>query len=502
MKSFNNNIKKWVLASATLIIVLSGCKKNYLDTAPTNAVSTSDVFKTTDNAWAALNGMHRMMYEQYYGSQALGGQSGNMIGMDVLGEDLVMSGQSNGWWITEYKWLAHTNANNATMVYFNYLFYFTFVSNANLIIANIDNATGPDEDKKTIKGQALAYRAWAYFQMVQLFGKRYVSGTDNSNLGVPLVLEPQTTATPRNTVEEVYTQINKDLDDAITNLTGAPARADASNINLAVAQGIKARVALAQQDYSTAAQYAVAARTGLSLMSNAQYMSGFNDFTNPEWMWGLHQEADQTTYFYSFAAYMSINYNSTNNRTNPKCINSLLYSKISSTDIRKKLWDSTGADPVFVALRPTQSGTIMYPYISRKFLCAGGDASSISDVPFMRVAEMYLIEAEAEERLGQDADAAKALYTLAVNRDPSYTLSTKTGAALLDEILTQRRVELWGEGFRFYDLKRMNLPLDRNGANHNVSLAAIYDVPAGDPRWQFMIPQNEINNSGGVVVQN
>lgn len=498
-----NKLRKWKIPGVVvaLLILISSCQKDYLETSPTYAVSTSDVFKTTDNAWAAINGMHRMMYVQYYGSQALGGQSGNMIYMDVLGEDLVFSGQSNGWFVNEYKWLNHVNANS-TICYYNYLFYYTFISNANLIIANIDGATGSEADKKVIKGQALAYRAWAYFQMIQLFSKRYVNGGDNSGLGLPLVLEPKTTATPRNTIEEVYAQINTDLDAAITNLTGAATRKNASHINLSVAKGLKARVALTQQNYALASQYASEARSGLTLMSTTQYMSGFNDYTNPEWMWGLHQQDDQTTYFYAFAAFMSINFNSTNNRTNPKCINSLLYSKISATDIRKKLWDSTGNDAEFKALRPTQSGTIMYPYISRKFICAGGSSLSVSDVPFMRVAEMYLIEAEAKARLGQDVAAAQALYSLAVKRDASYTLSDKTGAALLDEILTQRRVELWGEGFRFYDLKRMNLPLNRNGANHNVSLASVYDKPAGDPAWQFLIPQSEIDNSGGVVVQN
>ena len=491
-----------VLAGMLSVAVLSGCEKNYLDTAPTNAISTGDAFKTVDNAWAALNGMHRMMYKQYYSSQALGGQSANMIYMDALGEDLVMSGQSNGWFISEYKWTSHISATS-NICYYNYLFYYTFVSNANLIILNIDNAEGAEAEKKVIKGQALAYRAWAYFQMIQLFGKRYVAGGDNSGLGLPIVLEPLLEPRPRNTVEEVYTQINKDIDDAITNLTGGTARSNASHINVNVAKGIKARVALAQQNWPLAAQFAAEARAGYPLMSNAEYMSGFNDYSNDEWLWGLHQIEDQTTYFYSFSAYLSINYNSTNTRTNPKCINSKLYDQISATDIRKKLWDPTGADPEFIALRPVQSGVINPKYQNRKFINAGGSSLSISDVPFMRAAEMYLIEAEANARMGgHDAEARAALYTLAVNRDPSYTLSTNSGEDLINEIMIQRRVELWGEGFRFYDLKRLNLPLDRNGANHNVSLAVVYDVPAGDPRWQFLIPQTEINNTNGIVVQN
>ncbi|PMD90674.1 hypothetical protein BWI97_22045, partial [Siphonobacter sp. BAB-5405] len=63
--------------------------------------------------------------------------------------------------------------------------------------------------------------------------------------------------------------------------------------------------------------------------------------------------------------------------------------------------------------------------------------------------------------------------------------------------------ELWGEGFRFYDLKRTNAPLNRNGGNHNAAYNnGVFEVPAGDIRWQFLIPQDEINNSNGVVVQN
>ena len=114
---------------------------------------------------------------------------------------------------------------------------------------------------------------------------------------------------------------------------------------------------------------------------------------------------------------------------------------------------------------------------------------------------MYLIEAEAKARLG-DPDAAEALYPLASARDAAYVLSTNTGQDLIDEILLQRRWELWGEGFRFFDLKRLNIPLDRNGANHNSALINnVMFVPAGDVRWQWQIPQNEID-ANPTIVQN
>jgi hypothetical protein len=415
-----------------------------------------------------------------------------MINIDFLGDDLVSTAQGNNWYNNTYKWIAHRNATDATPRY-AYRFYYKLIANANMIISNIDKASGPAADRRLIKGEALCYRAWAHFVLVQLFAKRYdATAMPNQQWGVPLMLINTSEGQPRATVEEVYTQINKDLDSAITNLTSGTARANISHFNANVAQGLKARVALTTQRWDTAAVYAAKARAGFTLMSNAQYLTGFNSIINPEWMWGSAQISDQTTYFYSFFAFMSANFNSTNIRSNPKAINKLLYNQISATDIRKQLWDPTGAS---IPVPPSGS---RYPYINKKFL-AISSSSSLGDVPNMRAAEMYLIEAEAKARAGQSAAAADVLYELAVNRDASYVKSVKTGQDLIDEILIQRRVELWGEGFRFLDLKRLNSALDRNGSNHNPTYCVVLSVPAGDKTWQFLIPQDEINANKKMV---
>jgi hypothetical protein len=78
-------------------------------------------------------------------------------------------------------------------------------------------------------------------------------------------------------------------------------------------------------------------------------------------------------------------------------------------------------------------------------------------------------------------------------------LSANSGQALIDEILFHRRVELWGEGFRFFDLKRLNQALDRNGANHSASVALVFNIPAGDNQWEFLFPQTEMNANPAVV---
>jgi starch-binding outer membrane protein, SusD/RagB family len=481
---------KSILAISVIAVVLPSCNKDYLETTPNGSVSDQDVFKTTANAWNAINGIHRSLYTQYNSQQDQGGQSKNIIDMDMLGEDLVNPTTGNGWFIGTHRWLSHRNENSGSSPFFNFQFYYAIIANANMIIANIDNAAGPDADKNAIRGQALAYRAWSYFQMIQLYGKRFDKTTANDGLGLSLVLSPTTQELPRSTVAEVYTQIITDLTAAIANLSAAPSRANVSHINLAVAKGLRARVALTMQDWTVAAQLANEARQGFSLMSNAQYMQGFNNYTNPEWMWGSRQVADQTTFFYSFFAFMSADFNSTNIRTDPKCINSELYNAISITDVRRQLWDPTGSNASF----PTPPGGARFPYMNRKFLSGGGSGSSIGDVPIMRVAEMYLIEAEARARAGgQDATAANVLFTLVKNRDANYVLSSNTGNALINEIMTHRRVELWGEGFRFYDLKRLNQALNRNGANHVPAVASVMTVPAGDKQWQFLIPRAELN---------
>jgi hypothetical protein len=136
-------------------------------------------------------------------------------------------------------------------------------------------------------------------------------------------------------------------------------------------------------------------------------------------------------------------------------------------------------------------------YMHRKYMVP--DVSTrAGHIPFLRIAEMYLIEAEAQARSGNNTAAAQALFPLAKNRDARYVLSNKSGAALIEEIMIQRRVELWGEGFRFLDLKRTNADLDRRGANHKSDVANILFVPAGDPSWQWLIPQDEINSNPAI----
>jgi hypothetical protein len=488
---------KLIIFIALLFSMISiSCENVYLDTTPTASIDAGSAYATTKNASAAINGIYRSFVVRYLSSQGHSGHPAMMITLDHLGEDFLIgtTAGTNGWHANESRWVAH-RTDVGTFSQFPYEMYYRIIGNANIGIANIDKAVGPASDRNALKGEALALRAFGYFNLVQLYGKRYESrAKPNTQLGVPLVLEPTTEGKPRNSVEEVYTQINKDLADAALLLTAS--RLNKSHFNLNVVKGMQARVALVQQDWANAAKFAAEARTGYVPMSATQYQDGFQDIANSEWMWGFDHLEDQSEFFGGYHSYISCNYNSTVIRTYPKIINNLLYAQIPASDVRSKMWVEN----------PTATNSIVPPggvrprFLNQKFRLPGvPSTSAMGDVPYMRAAEMYLIEAEARARLNDAAGASKVLFDLVKARDPNYVQSTRTGDALVNEILIQRRIELWGEGHRFFDMKRTNAPLNRNGTNAIASVVLLYDVPAGDVRWEFVFPRREINANPAIV---
>lgn len=478
--------------------LLAACGSDYLDTRPTDKTPDKEIYATVDNLYSALNGTHRAMYIQYSTSASEGGESSMNITRDMLGEDLVNATTGNGWFISDARWISHRNENSSMLRYvFNY--YYKLVLNANLILEHIDRAAGDDETlRRGIKGEAHCFRAFSHFQLVQLFGKRYVAGADNTQPGVPYRTASPIGPMARNPVEDVYERIHADLDSAIALFDGYEATG-INHFSLKVAYGLQARAWLTQGDWKKAARYAdlairQAESEGIGLQHDDQLLQGFVSAPeNKEWMWASRMRDDQTIFYFSFFSFMSWNFNSTNIRSDPKCINDLLYARISPSDVRAQWWDPTGEMPV-----PSPSFS-RAKFQNRKFR-ARSSSTSVGDIVYMRLAEMYLLKAEALARAGEEGEAAATLRRFAVTRDPAYW-SDNRGPSLIDEILTQRRIELWGEGFRFTDLKRLNEPLDREGSNHSQAVSRIFRVEPGDKRWQFLIPRREMETNT-MMVQN
>jgi len=492
-----------------LVLSISSCGKDFLDTRPSDQISQEDMFSSMANVKVAMNGVYRGLYRQY-DTQEQDGQAGIMIFMDFMGEDVVhYTSGGTTYYRDGYRWIDHTTSSGGLSAY-AWRFYYKIISDVNEILGGIGGVEGTEAEKNAIIAECLALRAWGHFNLVQMFGGRYnADEIPNSQVGVAILLKSTIEPQPRATVDEVYAQINADLNESIRLFANTPQRVNKTHVDLSVAKGFKARVALTMQDWPLAAQMAREARTAFGLMSNPDYLSGFNTITNSEWMWGANQLADQLPAYGSFYAYMSGNFNSAHTRPNPKLINKLLWDALPSTDIRKKIWwDGTKADSVnFPGVINASSGLPdntqrRSKYMHRKFMVKD-PAVSVGDIPFMRSAEMYLIEAEALARQSQFVEAWEALKPLALNRDPSIN---KTSVSVND-VLLQRRVELWGEGFRFLDLKRTNANLSRTSSTSDITnpsiatRANVTSVLAGDARWQFKIPLRELQTNP-LITQN
>lgn len=500
---------KKIFYSALVVVsffTILGCKKDYLETKPTDRVDNAAIFTTTANASVALNGIYRYMFERTTTTtsnvQGKPGVTGILLGIDHMGEDLH---QANATWFTstgEGNYLAARTDNAGSNVYY-YRTFFRMIGNTNYIIANIDQAEGTEAEKNRIKAEALTLRAYSYYYLVQFYGTRYnAAAKPNDQLAVPMPLLPTDSRMPRVSVETVYAQIVKDLDDAIAlNVTTVPNK---THINVWVSKGVRARVALTMQDYPNAIKYAkeVIASNAYPLMNQADYQTGFNNLALSEYMWGTNPTTEQGDTFGSYYAQIAYNANTTYQRGTPKRINSALYNLMGVNDVRRKMWEPAPTAANFPL--PT-SAFVRVPYMSRKFSVKAVGDPSLGDFPWMRSAEMHLILAEAYARSGgQDSDAQAALFDLVKVRDLTAVISTNTGQNLIDEIMVNRRVELWGEGFRYLDLKRLNLPLDRTVVPNYTATSVnnVMQIPAGDNRFLFLIPRAEMDANPNIGPQN
>lgn len=486
-----------VIFLSAFLLMFAGCSEDYLDTKPTDSVTTDKIFESYDGALAALNGTYRLFYafniEGFADHNEFGQKSVDLI-MDLMGEDMAIHSQGYGWFTDEYGYNAHSATKRRTEYFWDY--YYNLVNNSNRILANVDDIDMTEEQYNYIKGQSLAIRAYAYFYLVRLYQHTYVGHQDAP--AVPLYTEPSQSGKGRATVEEVYTRIESDLEESINLLGNTMARIHKSHINQSVAQGIMARVKLTKEEWGEAVTYAQKARDGYSLMDSSSYATtpnkknGFNNIGNQEWMWGFQINSEQSTIYASWFSHMDPLFMTYAFLGLQKEIYLPLYNKIDNPQ--------SDARAVNFDIDTTVSGV---GNSQLKFL-ASDQESFLGDYIMMRAGEMYLIEAEAQAEQGNDTEAQDVLHELISKRDANYTKPTETGQDLLDEIYLQRRISLWGEGFRLLDLKRRKQALDRTGGNHVPALAREMQLPAESDLFIFQIPEEEIdvNNNIGPGDQN
>ena len=411
---------------------------------------------------------------------------------------------------------------------FHWNYYYGFLGSVNGVIRAIDEETAAAGPLAYL-GTALAYRAMLYLDLARMYeflpndifddGKNS-EGTTVLNLTVPIVDDKITEAeaknNPRVTREEMFEFILGDLDKAekyIVNLTN---RSSNSMPDLACVYGLKARLYMWVEDYAKAQEFARKAIDAATVSPITESVAlnlstGYNRFS--DFMWSIVQNSEtyavqtgiinwtswvsnQTTFGYtgaSTALYV--------------CIDKSMYERISDTDWRKKQWVAPAGSALegqsnFMSEADRQ---LTPAYASLKFRPNEGDAEDYligasSAVPMMRVEEMYFIEAEAAEHVSAGTGIALLTDFMKQYRDPAYAFK---GGDAIDEIVFQKRVELWGEGHTFFDIKRLNMSVTRGYEGTNWADSQSQLNTNGRPAWtNYVIVATEAANNAALVNYN
>lgn len=466
-------MKKIFLSLLLLTLILSGCKKEFLDTRPYDAIDEAAAFTSAERVDAAMTGLYDLITTAAFNTHL-------SLTSDIQGGDMVVVSAGNyGRFVTEYQYL-----QSPTLGYGGGFWNgaYKLITNCNVAIAQLPNAPISEPLKTDYLAEARALRAWAHLQLVRTFSQPFAY--DKTMPGIPIVdkvLQPSDPIPSRGTVKEVYDFITADLVYARQNMSASRTN-NSGRLVLNAVNGLLARVYLDQELWSEAAASAKLARNGYPLSPAATLLNGFIDKT-PEWIWTLSYRSDDNTGYVQVASFQEpydIGY-STFRAT------SSFLNLFANDDIRRLQFYVNLNKVATYSGNALQRDAILFSrdgYLMNKFYFR--EAWDLN-LPMMRSAEMYLIEAEAEAEQGHAALAQDALFEVQRRAIPGAVKSTNTGAALNLEIRNERRKELYGEGFRHYDLLRKKETLVRTAPEH---WSAITLAP-GDFRNVFPIPQAE-----------
>lgn len=463
-----------------------------LETDPTNAAAEDVVFDNAVNAEKVLNGTWAYMMETFY-TYANPGWASLFRTSDAMGNDIAMQPNKYGFY-AQYSYTATISTSSGTVQNIWAIAYKT-IDNMNHLITKIDGVPGDATLKARVKSQAYALRGYMYLNMATYFAGNY---KDNLNERcVPIYLTPtnrNTEGNPRETVEKVYKQAEDDLLEAYKGIGSYSNGSSKHKINKSIISGILARLYLQTESWVDAEKYAKEAETPYKWMAQTDYLGGFNDQNNPEWIWGHGQTADQSNASYNFH-YLDVS--SSSSYYYSFMADPYFKDLFDENDIRTQLfeWDATRFQ-----------GGLMYKKFRFK-------SDQTGDIVMMRKAEMVLIEAEALAGQNKLPEAIAKLNELRAQRGANQPdLSALSKDQLTEVILIERRKELFGEGFSLYDIKRKKKSVIRKevpssttvvvgSKTLNVQGHTILKFPDGkdftadSPYYIFAIPASETQNN-------
>ena len=398
---------------------------------------------------------------------------------DLLTNDMFVYDSPYGWHF--YYWArnkVYGNSYNAQIVW---RYYENAIAASNALVKSIDEQTATEIQREYL-GVGYAFRAMHYLDLARMYEylpcdatlPRSNTGKDILGLTVPIITENTTdedlATLGRATRQEMFGFIQSDLQKA-ESLLASYQRTSKRLPDLACVYGLQARLHLWVEDYAEAARYARLAieRSGAVPLSESEMLdteNGFNTMEPSSWMWGSQPYPTDrvvTSGIINWPSWMcneaTFGYTSAGPFVS---IVPSLYNMMGTADVRRKLFNVSGDEPRL------PSGNDIPAYASLKFRpyqgnCTDYTVAALAAYPLMRVEEMYLIEAEAKAHQSL-SEGANLLCTFVTRyRDPQYSLNldSLSESRLMDEVFTQKRIELWGEGLSFFDYKRLDKPVDR-----------------------------------------
>ena len=502
--------RKYLFAAMALFALgFAGCQD--LDTFPEGSTVTQkqkEEIMTLDpsKAEAGVNAIFAQFSQRMPNATALGAERHNdfgypsiMLFTDANGHDVVSEDNGYNWMGSSLRYDDRVFTSRECQIVWNDLYKQIFTSNN--VIGSIDPAT-EESVSQFYLAQGLSVRAFSYLILAQLYQFNY-AGHETAPC-VPIITDENANqaaldGAPRASVQEVYALINADISAAIDLLTKSSfRRADKRYVSLAVAYGIRARMNLAMQKWpeaSTDATKAIESSEARPASIAEVSVPAFWSSTERNWMWGIiiaETDGVVTSGIVNWPSHMgSLSYGYAN-YSKGKQINKALYESIPATDARKGWWlNDKGTSPNLNSEQQAFMEENQYePLTHVKFAPYNnevGTSTNASDIVLMRIEEMYLIKAEAEYK--SNGGGKQTLEDFVKQyRNPSYVC---TATDIQEEVYHQRRIELWGEGLNWYDIMRLNKPVDRRGgAFPNPSM--IFNIPAGDKILLWKIPEAEI----------
>ena len=501
------SIYKFAFLGLLALGTMSSCSDDQLETSPTTSVDTGQLMRSTSKAIGALNGIYRFFYTTGYTTgwqhEEFGITAFNHVA-DLEGEDMIQQAAGSGWFWYDYRFdVKGDYTHNYGRPYGTWNFFYTIIANATYLIAADATMEGDEKEKNYIVGQAYALRALGYFYLSQFYARNYIDHPTDPC--VPIYTEPTVKGTkgkPRATTADVYKQIDSDIKAAIDKLKAAKTTRDSkSHLGLGEVYGLAARIALVEEKWQDAETYAdnaiaEAGKEGIAIAAVSNFL-GLNKVDYKNVMWGMKIVSDQSTQYASFFNHMDADMGKYGARARIQ-VSKTLYALMGEKDERREWWN------------PNDKNNKTNGYQQEKFKFSN-QATFEGDYILMRIEEMYLTKAEAQCMQGNDSGAIKTLMEVMKQRDSGYTCSKsgkelavttnpliKTGS-LREEIIDQRRIELWGEFGRIFDLRRLHQGVYRSSDQGHPSSALVKGIDNKDSyKWVLTIPQSEFDGNSAL----